>query len=324
MLADFGRLVLLILLLPLILILIGPLLILAAIRGHQPLGPITLDTARYKPAARTGAFILGLLLWLLVWGGLTWFAIYAFSLPATSVTLVSEAGAPEGITPTVLLPTVTSTSTSLPPPTNSPTPQPASSTPSGPSPTTLPLPPDSTSTSTSTPSPKITASATPSPTLDQTAIAETASPTVSFNATLTSADRQAAITVVEEGNVLLREAIAQASEENLQKMETVWRGLALQVAKNFATTLYKQYAKPLEVKFEYINPPVVDPQSTSNEVVVTSREKWNYGGPTKIDHEEAFEFIYTLSQEDGQWVITRYTYRNLTTSTSTPTLNLDE
>ena len=33
MLADFGRLVLLILLLPLILILIGPLLILAAIRG---------------------------------------------------------------------------------------------------------------------------------------------------------------------------------------------------------------------------------------------------------------------------------------------------
>ena len=72
MLADFGRLVLLILLLPLILILIGPLLILAAIRGHQPLGPITLDTARYKPVARTGAFILGLLLWLLVWGGLAW------------------------------------------------------------------------------------------------------------------------------------------------------------------------------------------------------------------------------------------------------------
>ena len=118
--------------------------------------------------------------------------------------------------------------------------------------------------------------------------------------------------------MLLREAIAQASEENLQKMGTVWRGLGLQVAKNFATTMYKQYAKPLEVKFEYISPPVVDPQSTLNEVVVTSREKWVYGGPTKIDHEEAFEFIYTLSQEDGQWVIRRYTYRNLTTPTSTP------
>jgi hypothetical protein len=119
------------------------------------------------------------------------------------------------------------------------------------------------------------------------------------------------VAVVEEANDLLRQTIRLADEENMQKLETVWQGLALQVAKNFATDLYQQYAKPLKVQFEYIRPPVVERQDSTDEIVVTSQEKWLYGGPTRIDHEEAFEFIYTLSQTDGQWVITRYTYRNL-------------
>ncbi len=52
------------LLLPVILILMGPLLVVAALRGRQRIGPITLDAAR-SSARRTGALVVGLLLWLL-------------------------------------------------------------------------------------------------------------------------------------------------------------------------------------------------------------------------------------------------------------------
>ena len=149
----------------------------------------------------------------------------------------------------------------------------------------------------------------------------TATPTISPRATLSFVERQAVVGAVEEGNVLLQEAIVQGDEENLQKMEIVWQDLAFQVAKNFAAEIHEQYAKPVEVQFEYVQSPTIDPQSSRNEVIVTSREKWAYGGPTKIDKEEIFDFIYTLTEIDGDWIITRYTYRNVSSpiSTSTPT-----
>jgi hypothetical protein len=125
--------------------------------------------------------------------------------------------------------------------------------------------------------------------------------------------------VVKAGNILLQQAIAEASEENLQSLSTIWRGLAFQVAQNFATQMSKQYAKPMVVEFEYLEPPTVDRRSTQSEVTVTSREKWAYGGPTKIDREELFDFIYTLTKEDGSWIISRYTYRNIPASDLTPT-----
>ncbi|HXV99976.1 MAG TPA: hypothetical protein VEC93_16275, partial [Anaerolineae bacterium] len=72
---DLVRLVLLILLLPIILILIGPLLIWAVLRGRQRIGPVTLNTSRYSAAGRAGALIIGLLLWVLIWGGLIWLGL---------------------------------------------------------------------------------------------------------------------------------------------------------------------------------------------------------------------------------------------------------
>jgi len=330
MLADFGRLILLILLLPLILILIGPLLIVAALRGHQPLGPITLDTARYKAAGRTGAFVLGLVLWLLVWGGLAWFTAYSFLWPAGVTWLPSNTGTGEVSQASAWPATSTPTSTARPPtftaratvPVEAASPEPAGPTPIEPTATALPnptpLPPDSTATSTATLSPKTPVATaarglTPAVTETVATVEAAASP----EGGLSLAEREAVITVVEEGNVLLREAIREATEENLEAMETVWRGLGLQVAQNFATGVYEQYSKPVEVQFEYIRPPALDPDSGPDEVVLTSREKWRYGGPTKIDHEEVFEFIYTLNREDGQWVISRYTYRNLPAPTAT-------
>lgn len=68
-LADLGRLIILILLLPLILILIGPFLVLAVLRGKQQLGPIVLNAARYDTLGRAGIFMLGISAWALVGAG---------------------------------------------------------------------------------------------------------------------------------------------------------------------------------------------------------------------------------------------------------------
>jgi hypothetical protein len=124
---------------------------------------------------------------------------------------------------------------------------------------------------------------------------------------------------VETGNDLLHDAIILANEENLQKMETVWQGEALTTARDFATELYERYAKPLQVEFEYLAAPRIERQLASNRLVVTSQERWTYGGPTKTDHQEAFRFIYTLTRRNGQWVISDYSYLNLPLSTATPT-----
>ncbi len=119
---------------------------------------------------------------------------------------------------------------------------------------------------------------------------------------------------------MLREAITEASPEMLRQMETVWQGLALQVARAFAIKIHEQYAKPVQVQFEFLKPPTIEMDSSRSEVTVTSREKWSYGGPTRTDNEEIFDFIYILEEIDGRWLITRYTYRNVTaTSTPTPT-----
>lgn len=133
--------------------------------------------------------------------------------------------------------------------------------------------------------------------------------------TLPPAVRQAAIQAVEAGNALLHDAIVEATEENLQKLETAWQGEALATARDFATALYDQYAKPLQVEFEYLVPPRVDQQPSTNRLVVTSQERWTYGGPTKIDHQETFRFIYTLTRRNGQWVITDYSFLNLPSPT---------
>jgi hypothetical protein len=323
-LGRLGCLILLILFLPLFAIFIGPLLVLAAFRGYQPLGPIKLDTVRYGPAGRVGAFLLGLAVWVLVWSSLVWLAI-ASSVPLPTVaqdspTVPASAGpSPTAIPGPISSPTPTLTLTPptvRPRPTATLTPVPPTATPTEPTitpsatatamPTATPIEsfnePTATHTSTTTPTP-------PAEPL------ETFTPTV-VPATLTIIDRQQAIITVEEGNVLLREAIALANEENLQRLEIMWRGEALEVAQNFATELYDRYAKPFNVQFEYITRPTLSEPDAAGDIEVISRERWFYGGPTQTD-QEAFEFIYTLSRENDAWVITDYHFLNLPLPTPT-------
>jgi hypothetical protein len=325
-LTSLGCLILLILFLPIIAIVIGPLLVLAALRGHQPAGPITLNTERYGPAGRMGGLMLGLAVWILVWGGLAWLAI-AGGLIEQAMATISPPNVTAPVTNSVpTSPTIPPTLT--PPATDRPVLLPsATATPV----TTSTVP---TMTDTATPIPTATATQpaddlpatnTPMslPEAEQVAEATITVIPAAPAPTLTIADRQTAIAVVEEGNILLREATALANEENIQSLQTVWQGLGLTVATDFATKLYERYAKPFDVEFEYITLPKVEEQSSPDEVIVTSRERWSYVGPTKRD-EEAFEFSYTLNRQDGRWVITRYTYRNLPfpTPTTIPTRTL--
>ena len=101
-------------------------------------------------------------------------------------------------------------------------------------------------------------------------------------------------------------------------METVWQGKALTTARVFAADIYDRYAKPLNVEFEYLSPPTIDSQLPGNRLVVTSSERWTYGGPTKTDYQEAFRFVYTLTPKSGHWVITEYNFLNLPLPTATP------
>jgi len=323
-LGRLGCLILLILFLPLFAIFIGPLLVLAAFRGYQPLGPIKLDTVRYGPAGRIGAFLLGLAVWILVWNSLVWFAI-ASSAPLPTV-------AQDALTaPAPASPSPATTLTSTPAPTPTPTPAPPTA-PPRPTATLTPLPPTATPTEPPfTPSATATTrpTATPTelfsePTTTNTPTAiptppaeplETFTPTLT-PPTLTIVDRQQAIITVEEGNVLLREAIALANEENLQRLGIMWRGEALEIAQDFATELYDRYAKPLNVQFEYIARPTLSEPDAAGDIEVISRERWFYGGPTQTN-QEAFEFIYTLSRQNETWIITDYHFLNLPLPTPT-------
>jgi len=141
--------------------------------------------------------------------------------------------------------------------------------------------------------------------------------------TLTPANRRAALAAVDEANQLLRDAIAQATDANVENLGKIWQGKALDVIERFAIRLNDRYARPLDVSFEYVLPPEIGDESRADEVIVSTREKWAYGSSAKAT-QEILEFDYTLSLQNDGWVITRYTYRNVTprsaTATPTPTL----
>lgn len=327
MLADFFRLTLLILFLPLIIIFVGPFLVLSVLRGRQGMGPITFDSTRYDFTGRAGIFMLGLAIWILVWGGLTWFVLNAvLPVPPQQNTVA-----------------VQPTATARPIPTHTVTPSP-SAVPPTPTPTLTPLPPTPSLTPTPTPTlgPIVPASPpTHTPTLTRTPLFNeplatntvaanitvtpnailTVTPRPVITATLGPADRLAAVDTLEDANTLLQNAIALANEENLENLGEIWQDTALTNITDFAQELYDRYAQPFTVTFEYISPPRIREQLDNGDIVMVSREKWFYGGPTTVN-EEAFEFIYTLSQRNGRWLITRYTYRNLPLPTPT-TIPLD-
>jgi hypothetical protein len=293
---------------PLGLLFIGPLLTLAALRGKQKIGPIVLDPGRRGAAGRFGALLLGILVWLAVWGGL---AIILSGARPPAIGDPTNERLQAQITPTApaVITTSTSTPTSLPSatpvPPVTPTPQAEVPTPSpspapSPSPSPSPLPPTPTpALPTATPAPP---PATPTP-LPTTIV--TVSPTL--GSTFSPQEETEAIAAVEAANELLHAAVIEPSIGNLAALETLWRGEALAKAQAFAQDLYQRYLRPLDVTFVYLAPPVMRAGNSPGTAFVSSTESWTYTGPIEA-HSESFKFTYTLARQDDGWIITDYAY----------------
>jgi hypothetical protein len=339
---ELIRLIILALFLPFILIIIGPLLVLAVWRGQQQMGPITLNSAQYGSAGRAGILVLGLAVWLLVWGGLAWLTVVALSAPLpftmqipslnslTALTLVTE---PSPTSPPFA--TVIAADTITPAPTFSPT---AASTP--PPPTERPSPTPTRRLATAA----TTSTLTPTPTFDSqvTAITSTLelqltptimagqaliTPTVisrpptltltpAGQTTLTDTNELAAISAIKEADLLLQATIRLANKEDINNLSRVWEDKALIIIEDFETELFDQAARPFSLEFEYLLPPTASIRNFSDQATVTSHEKWSYRGPTRT-HQEAFEFIYTLRRQGETWVATSFTYQSLPLPTPT-------
>jgi hypothetical protein len=319
--SNLGRSILLILFLPLLIFFGGPLLLLAAMRGEQPLGPLTLNTSQYGPTGRLGTFMLGLALWLLIWGGLFGLGLSyspaATVMPAPTLNLVvpiEVVGPTTSASPT---PTATATATRVfttsvlanAPIVGSTAVLTLSATAPAPVDEAEAISPSITITTTATLAP--TAAPTLSPVASpQSGPVEATESEIPTSMNLTEEEQQTLLATVTEGNQALREAIILNNEETKENLQTIWRGRAYDKAESFALEHYERYAKPLKVEFEYLTPPTISNQSTANQIIIFSQEIWTYGEAAGAYH-EAFEFIYTLTPEDGKWIISNYTYRNL-------------
>ena len=106
------------------------------------------------------------------------------------------------------------------------------------------------------------------------------------------------------------------------KLETLWADNALRKVEAFALETNERYtSRPFTVQLDYIRSPAVQSQVSIRQVLVSTRERWTYSGPT-TSNEESFDFIYTLSQRGDNWIITNFTFRNLETPTPTPGVTL--
>ena len=317
---EFVRLLYLaVIILPLAVLVIGPLLTLAALRGRQRIGPITLEPGRRGMAGRIGALLLGVVVWLVVWGGLA--MILAWALPTVGgrrsasilqmnvtptqppvVATLTPTPAPPA-TPQPLaspIPTLAQTEEApTPSPSVTPSPIPSTSTPILPTATATPVPPTSKPLPTVTPMPMPPAS-TSLPTATLTSL-----PTPV--ATLSQEQASEAIAAVEAANELLRTAVGEPSIGNLAELETLWKGEALAKAQAFAQNLSQRYLRPLEVTFIYYRSPEAFEGNSPDTAFVISTEAWNYSGP-RSSHRESFKFSYTLRRQNEGWVITDYAY----------------
>jgi hypothetical protein len=304
---DIGRLMLLVVIgVPVTLLLLGPLLIAASVRGRLRAGPILFDFRRYEGWQRGGVIFLGVILACLIWGAAgialinttspgRWFAALARrpTGPASTTVLLSPIPSPSSIltytpAPGSIFVGVT------PPPTAFPiTPLPTFT--SSPSPTlalVTPLPMPSPSAS-STPTLRPAPASTP---------ATVGTPVVS--GTLTPAEMALIVPeTIERANRLLRLAFAEPGADNMERLSAGWRDRALQKAAGLVSEVEARYhSGPLEVTYDYVITPTVVGQEAAGRIEATDRELWTYVGAIST-YTETVEYRYFLEQIDGTWYI---------------------
>lgn len=293
---DVLQLIRLAIYLPLFLLFIGIALTVAAVIGRLPLlGGIILEPGKHRRYGRAVAFVLGLMVWFGVWGGLGLVAVrgYSFSgrndLPPVATQRTFATALPTATskammeTPTAapaLLPSPTTVPTATTPPRPAATPAPAE--PPSPSPT---LPPPNTPTASPTESP--------------------AEP-VNF---------PKALEAVRVANILLRLAIVAPDDDHLQALATAWSGDALAQVQTFAGQMNRKYNAPLEVSYQMLGDLTLDATSGNPpDAVVSSTELWQFKGRT-VTRTAATAYRYTLRKIDGRWKIITFAFEVLPTPT---------
>lgn len=176
--------------------------------------------------------------------------------------------------------------------------------------TPLPTP---TNSPTNTPTPTPTATNTGTPTVSPASAAGLTSTPVP---TLAASERQAVLAALRGGNEALRRTIEAATDENLAALETFWGGRALQEVSTLAVDARERYGRLFTADLEYVRQPAIGNPISARHIFVTSRERWSYRGSTTA-REELFEFLYTVSRRGDGWIITNFSFRQLTTPTPT-------
>lgn len=296
------RLLLLLVFLPLILLLVGPFLVAAALFKRMPFfGIVRLEPGKHHRRGRLWVFVIGLLVWGLTWGASAFFLLP--QIPASTPALAALTNRAATITPTVQidLPSATPTATILPPteaPAATPTPillitfTPTLQPPTA-SPTTTPvLIPTHTAT--------LVLSPTPTP-------AMTLTPTPMVSASITSAQETALLQSLVRANNLLVSVIENPGTDDSTRLEALWQDEALKSIIDFTRTIDRKYQLPLQVSYSTVGIPLVEVDSTGETVSIESREHWIFED-TQEKREVLNAYNYVLRQKEGRWVIISYRF----------------
>ena len=291
---DSLRLLLLLVVLPIILLLAGPVLTIAALKGRMRLpGGLMLSPGKHRRKNREIAFVMGIILWAFTWSVVGWMgaAIYFNASPdgGVSVTAIE-------LTP-MSLPSPTQTETLTPTATLAPT--------ETPSPADTPF-------ATPTPSPKmVTDTPSPHPTDTPTAIFAAEMPAASPSPTLDSAAeismQATAIQTVSAANRALRQAIDSPNTQNLDALGDFWQGNALTRVRIFAQEMHDKYRAPVQANYNLEGAYQISEGDVMGEMVVTSQERWQFEGASGA--QSAFTiYTYTVHWDGETWKIVDYDF----------------
>jgi hypothetical protein len=291
---DVGRLILLVVIgVPVILLLLGPLLIAASVRGRLRAGPVLFDFRHYKGWQRGGVVFLGVVLSALVWG-------------AAGVALMKVASPGRWFADLASRPTGPASTAILPPPTQSPAPDSTYTPAPGsifigvtPPPTALAVTPLPISTPTPAPITPLPIAPPPaSPTLTPTS-----APVIVETPAISTSELALVVPeTIERANQLLRLALAEPSADNMDRLAEGWRDKALQRVTGLANDMTTRYKGPLKVTYEYLIAPSVVTQGGDGRIEAADRELWTFSG-TISTYTETVEYRYFLQQIDDTWYI---------------------
>jgi hypothetical protein len=293
--ADILQLLLLLVFLPFILLVLGPVLVIAALFGRFSLGALKIRPGKYHPRGRLWALVLGLFVWGLTWGGLAWFWPSNLFQPAITPSPINTI-TQNTVTPTHTPTNVPSANTSTPAqPTQRATPTATTTATPLPSPTETtapPPPPTPTLTLTSLP-------ATPTPT--PTAVLPTATPS-----SLQPDDPDQLLTIANDSLVQYLEG---GAIDDLSVLGGLWAGEALPAVQSFGRQINLKYQQPLSVTYQLIGSPSLTPLA-ENRIIVQVRELWVFEDSTHRQ-ESLSDYDYTLQLVEGQWRIVAYQFQAL-------------